>query len=262
MTAGNSTDIHLLRPGFQLLQEEAADRSGKVCRPKASQAQKAADFAAEELARHLRVRQRQIISCEHPQDRSGASPVSINGIFGSALSGLMTSQTALSTISNNIANMNTTGYAREVVNQQAEVSGSQLTGVNVADIQRITDQFLNAQVLTTQGSASQTGVQNDVYTQLNAFLGSPGSGTSLSSQLNSVFSALSSAALDPTSLPNQQAALNSFSNLASTISNLSNSLAGLRSNVDQQLSGSITTVNSLIKQIYTLNSQIGAASSE
>ncbi|MGC8535033.1 MAG: flagellar hook-associated protein FlgK [Rhizomicrobium sp.] len=187
--------------------------------------------------------------------------MSINGIFGSALSGLSVSQTALSTISNNIANMNTTGYAREVVNQQAQVSGSQLSGVDVADIQRITDQFLNAQVLSAQGAASQAGVQNDTYTQLNAFLGSPGSGSSLSSQLDNVFSALSSASLAPTSLPNQQAAVNSFGNLASTISNLSNSIQGLRTNVDQQISGSITTVNTLIKQIYTLNTQISAANS-
>ena len=243
------------------LTAEAAGQTGKACRLQADLAEELADFAAEELARHLRVRQRQIISCARPQDRSGASPVSINGIFGSALSGLTASQTALSTISNNIANMNTTGYAREVVNQQAQVSGSQLTGVDVADIQRLTDQFLNAQVLSAQGAASQAGVQNDTYTQLNAFLGSPGSGSSLSSQLNNVFSALGSAALAPTSLPNQQSAVNAFSNLANTISGLSNSISGLRSNVDQQLSGSISTVNTLLKQIYTLTTQISAASS-
>ena len=228
------------------LTAEAAGQTGKACRLQADLAEELADFAAEELARHLRVRQRQIISCARPQDRSGASPVSINGIFGSALSGLTASQTALSTISNNIANMNTTGYAREVVNQEAQVSGSQLTGVDVADIQRLTDQFLNAQVLSAQGAASQAGVQNDTYTQLNAILGSPGSGSSLSSQLNNVFSALGSAALAPTSLPNQQSAVNAFSNLANTISGLSNSISSLRSNVDQQLSGSISTVNTLV----------------
>ncbi|MDE2463046.1 MAG: flagellar hook-associated protein FlgK [Alphaproteobacteria bacterium] len=187
--------------------------------------------------------------------------MSINGIFGSALSGLTASQTALGTISNNIANMNTTGYAREVVNQQAQVSGSQLTGVSVSDIQRITDQFLNAEVLTAQGTASQYGAQNDTYTQLNGLLGSPGDGTALTTQLDNVFSALGSASLAPTSSTNQQTALTAFSNLASTISNLSSSLQGLRTSVDQQISATTGTVNALLKQIYSLNTQISSASS-
>ena len=43
--------------------------------------------------------------------------MSLNGITSSALSGLQTAQTALSVVSNNVTNLNTAGYVREVVNQ-------------------------------------------------------------------------------------------------------------------------------------------------
>lgn len=185
--------------------------------------------------------------------------MSLNGILGSALSGLTASQAALSTVSNNIANMNTPGYVRRVAVEEAQVSGGQLTGVDIADVQRIADQYLNGELMTAQGTASQYSTQNGTYTQLNGFLGAPGDGSSLSSQLDKAFSALSAASLAPSSAANQQSVVSSFQNIASTISSLSGSLTGLQSTVDQQLSASTSSVNALTKQIYDLNTQISVA---
>lgn len=185
--------------------------------------------------------------------------MSLNAILGSALSTLQTSQAALRTVSNNVANVNTDGYVRRVTDLEAQVSGGQLTGVDVAEIQRVADQFLNQEMLYAQASSSQSGVENDTYTQLNGFLGQPGDGTALTSQLNNIFSALGAATLSPASSANQQAALTSFQSLADTISTLSTSISGLQTKVDQQVSSQISTVNTLIKQIYSFNSQIQAA---
>ncbi len=93
--------------------------------------------------------------------------MSLNGILSSALSALQTNQAALRTVSNNVANINTDGYVRRVANQEAQVSGTQLTGVDIAEIQRVADQFLNQEVLYAQAGSSQYGAQNDTYTQLN-----------------------------------------------------------------------------------------------
>ena len=68
--------------------------------------------------------------------------------------------------------------------------------------------------------------------------------------------ALGQAALSPTASASQQSVLNSFQNLASTISNLSSSISGLRDQVDQQVASSVSSINSLIKQIYDLNTQV------
>jgi flagellar hook-associated protein 1 FlgK len=185
--------------------------------------------------------------------------VSLNGILASSLSALQTSQQALSTVSSNVANINTAGYARRVVNLEAQVSGSQLSGVSVADIQRVTDQFLTQETLSAQASSSQATAINDAYTQLNGLLGQPGDSSSLTTQLDNVFTALGSAALSPTAGTSQQGALTAFQNLASTISNLSGTITGLQNQADQQIVSAVPAVNALIKQIYTMNSQIQTA---
>ena len=69
------------------------------------------------------------------------SPVSLNGISGSALSGLTTASAALSVVSSNVANVNTAGYARRVVNEQTLSAGGQLVGVDIASIERVADQI-------------------------------------------------------------------------------------------------------------------------
>jgi flagellar hook-associated protein 1 FlgK len=182
--------------------------------------------------------------------------VSLNGIAQTALSALQTNSTALRVIGNNVANMNTVGYARRVVNLQAQTTGGELTGVDIASIQRVTDQFLTAETLSAGGSSSRYDTQNSIFQQLNSLLGQPGDKTSLTSQLTAVSTALGQAALSPTASASQQGVLNSIQSLASTISTLSSSITGLQTQVDQQVGSNIGTVNSLVKQIFDLNGQI------
>jgi flagellar hook-associated protein 1 len=185
--------------------------------------------------------------------------LALNGILSSALSALQTNTAALRVVSNNVANINTQGYDRRVVNEQASVVGGQLSGVSVGDVQRVADQFLNQEALSANSASSQYSAQSDIFDQLNGMLGQPGDGSALTSQLSNVFSALASASLSPTSSASQQGAMTSFQNLASSISTLSSSISGLQTQTDQQVSSSIGTVNSLIQQIYTLNQQATTA---
>ena len=185
--------------------------------------------------------------------------MSLNGIASAALSALQTNSTALRVVSNNVANLNTQGYARRVVNEQTLSNGGALGGVSVADIQRVTDQFLNAEQLSAQASSARYDTQSSIFSQLNGLLGQPGNSGSLTSQLSGVSAALGQAALAPSSSANQLGALNSFQDLASTISNLSSQVSKLRDQVDQQVGTSISGVNALIKQVYDLNTQIKTA---
>lgn len=187
--------------------------------------------------------------------------MSLNGIASSALSALQTNSTALRVVSNNVANLNTVGYARRVVNEQAQSNGGALGGVAIADIQRISDAFLNAEQLSASSSASRYDTQSSVFSQLNGLLGQPGDPSALTTQLVNVSSALGQAALAPTDSANQIGALNSFQNLATSISSLSSQVSGLQSQVDQQVWGAVGSANTLIKQIYDLNSQIKTAQS-
>ncbi len=77
--------------------------------------------------------------------------VSLNGITASAISALQTNQAALNVVSNNVANLNTPGYARRVVNEQTLSADGQLTGVDIATVERVTNQFLQQEQLAAGG---------------------------------------------------------------------------------------------------------------
>lgn len=181
--------------------------------------------------------------------------MSLNGIMSSALSALQTNTEALRITSNNIANLNTQGYARRVVNEGTLSVGGQLGGVDIASVQRIIDKYLDREVLSASGSSARYDAQNSVYGQLNGLLGTPGDDSALTSQLTDVSSALGQAVLAPTDSATQLGALSAFQSLATQISSLSNSVAGLRTQADQQIAGATGSVNTLLKQIYDLNAQ-------
>ena len=55
--------------------------------------------------------------------------MSLSQILSTALSGLNAAQAGIRTASNNIANVNTTGYAREKLSQQTGVAAGRTNGV-------------------------------------------------------------------------------------------------------------------------------------
>jgi flagellar hook-associated protein 1 FlgK len=188
--------------------------------------------------------------------------VSLNGILSSALSALQTNTTALGVVSQNIGNLNTPGYADRTVDEQTQVLGGNLSGVEVADIQRITNQFLTQENLDASSSSQQYATESGVFSQLNGLLGQPGSSTSLTSQLDAISAALDGASLSPNSATSQQSVLTSYQNLASTVSGLSSSISSLQGQVDQQVTTTVGSVNTLVQQIYSLNQQIQTAQSQ
>jgi len=189
--------------------------------------------------------------------------LSLNGIMSSALSALQTSSEALRVVSSNVANLNTQGYARRVVNEEPQTAGvGGFAGVDIADIQRVVDQFQQQETLASQSAASRYDTQDNVFKQLNAFLGQPGDGSAITTQLGNIFSAIGQAQLSPTSTMSQQSVLGAMQSFASNVSQLAGSIQTLQGQVDQQVTNTIGTVNSLIKQIYDLNTQIATAQAE
>jgi len=180
----------------------------------------------------------------------------LNGIMSSALSALQTNTAALRVVANNISNVNTADYARRQVNLETLSGGGELAGVQISDITRVVDQFLNQEQLSASSSASRYDVQSTTYDQISALLGSPGDGTALTSQLSNIFTALGQAALSPTTPSSQDAVVTAMNGLATSISQMSDSISGLQTQIDSQVSNAVSTVNSLTKQISDLNNLI------
>jgi flagellar hook-associated protein 1 len=185
--------------------------------------------------------------------------LALNGILSSALTALQTNAAALRVVSNNIANVNTPNYARRDVVLQTLSSGGVSSGVDIAEIQRVVDQFLSQESLSSGASSARYDAQSNTFDQINALLGSPGDGTALTTKLSNIFAALGQAVLSPTTPSSQNNVVNAMKTLTSSISSLSDSLSGLANQIDSQLSTSVNSANNLIKQIYDLNTLIKQA---
>jgi flagellar hook-associated protein 1 FlgK len=184
---------------------------------------------------------------------------SINSILGNAASGIQTSQTGLTVVSDNVANVNTTGYVRKVVDQSAEVVGGQGQGVTVADIKRVTDQFLEAAgYVANAGSASADAISGTLD-QAQALFGDPSESGSLFSNLDGVFSAFSTLAANPSSAGQNQA-VSQVSQFFDQATSIQSSLNGLSAQADQQIGVDVGTVNQLLSQISKLNATISQGS--
>ena len=182
--------------------------------------------------------------------------MALNGIISSGLTAIQTNSAALRVTADNIANVNTPGYVRRVAQQQTLAPGGVLSGVQLSDVQRMVNDFLDKEVLSANSNAARYDVQSGIMDQLNAALGAPGDGNSVGSRLDAVYAALGQASLDPSSLTSRLGALGQFDTLAQSISDLAGSVASLRATTDQQVSAAVSQANTLIKQIVELNPQI------
>src|ERR1700744_3798409 len=137
-------------------------------------------------------------------------PVSLNGIAASALSALRTNQAALGVVSNNVANINTPGYARRVVNEQTLAVNGQLVGVDIASVQRVVNQFLQSENLAANGTSSQYDTMASMFTQLNGLLGGPGDNQSLATGLTNLSAAYGVASQAPNTSASTSGVLNAL----------------------------------------------------
>lgn len=182
--------------------------------------------------------------------------MSLNGVLQTALTGLFTSQSALRTTSSNIANVNTPGYARQVVQQEPIIAGSTPAGVKIADVERIVDRFLEASVLSSGADASRYTIERRFHDRIQALLGRPDQNTSLSGRLDTMFQKLGAVAQDPTKLVLRQDALSSIQDFANEISRLANEVQRLRADASNQISERVSNINKVIERIDSLNGVI------
>jgi flagellar hook-associated protein 1 FlgK len=184
---------------------------------------------------------------------------SLTDILNIGVTGLQTAQTGLTTVSNNVSNVNTPGFVQTAVDQTTLTAGAQGAGVSVADIKRITNQYLQAaSYAANAASASATAVSGSLG-QAESLFGDPTTSGSLFANLDATFSAFSAMAANTTSAAGASAA--SQANLFfSQASNIASSIATISTTADQQISSDVGTVNQLLGQISQLNTAISRGS--
>ena len=74
--------------------------------------------------------------------------MSLTQALSTALSGLRTTQSALTLVSSNVANADTPGYVRKTANQVTTNAGQYGAGVRIVGVDRQLDEYLSRQMRT------------------------------------------------------------------------------------------------------------------
>ena len=183
-------------------------------------------------------------------------------LIGIGLSGLRAHQTALSVTGNNVSNTNTPGYSRQeaiFVDNQSILTGAGYIGqgANIATIRRNAEDFITEQV---RADTTVFHERDAVLTQaesIDNLLASTTTG--LTPAMSSFFKAFQGAADDPTSIPQRQLLLTQSEGLVSRFQTLDTRLNDQLSNIDNELSAAVASINSLSQSLGELNQSIAIA---
>ena len=183
----------------------------------------------------------------------------MSNILSIGESALFAAQTQLATTSHNIANASTPGYSRQVV-QQASAGGQNFgsgfigDGTVVNSITRVSDSFLNSQVMSAQSSVSSYTAYTNEITQIDNVVGNSSAG--LTTSLASFFAGLQSLTANPSSASSRQAALSGAQTLSASFQSLAATMTTSNNSVNSQITTNVQLANSYAAQISVLNASI------
>lgn len=181
----------------------------------------------------------------------------MSNISNIAYSGLNAAQVAMTTTSQNIANVNTPGYSRLSVTTRALSPAQGLlvgAGVEVSGIRRIADSFLSQQVWRATTEQRHYATNQQYLTALESLMS--GEGASISSGLDQFFAAVSEASATPNSIALRQQVLGEAGNLAQRFNSLTGSIQAQTNALHEQRQAMSQEINGLTSNIALLNRKI------
>ena len=181
-----------------------------------------------------------------------------------AYTGLLNSNAAQNTTANNIANVNTPGYSRQQVKQQAanalrvfQTYGCAGAGVETLAIEQIRDEFYDFRYWNNGAKVGEYSQKQYYMTMIEDYFDD----SALSPGFKTIFDQMMITGLEELlKNPNDATAKSQFIGYASSLADYFNNLAGnlekLQKDVNQELKLKVEELNSLAGEIATLNKQI------
>jgi flagellar hook-associated protein FlgK len=166
---------------------------------------------------------------------------------------------ALSTVGNNIANLNTEGYSRQISETSENAPSQQGTvfvgsGARLDNIERAYDEFAEASL---RDSGSKLATQQPLIDYANRvvdIMGSEASG--LSSALDKFFAAASALSADPASINLRSSFLREADGMASRFRELSGQLGAVEIETRANIESQVDKLNSLSDKLAFVNKQL------
>lgn len=181
-----------------------------------------------------------------------------------AYTGLLASNAALNTTSNNIANVHTNGYSRQEVKQQAanalrifQTYGCAGAGVETLAIERVRDEFYDTKFWNNNARLGEQDMKQYYMKQVETYFDDNGQNAGF----KTVFDQLMILGLQELMKdPSSATAKAQFVGYAGSLTEYFNGLAGnmekLQKDVNQEIKLKVDEINSLAGEIANLNKQI------
>ncbi|MBE0451356.1 MAG: flagellar hook-associated protein FlgK [Clostridia bacterium] len=185
-----------------------------------------------------------------------------------SLSGLFANQRSLGIVSHNIANANTEGYSRQVMNTKAYTPqilpggfGTLGVGVDVTAVKQIRDAYLDYKYRTEISVKGEWDARASVLTEVEGIFNEP-SDSSIAELLDKYYESLQSLQKNPENLTARTLVRQTSIALSEGVQRLSTMLKDLQKDLNYQFETSVREANDIAKQIATLNETIYKAELE
>ncbi|MEK5146245.1 flagellar hook-associated protein FlgK [Psychrobacillus sp. FSL K6-4615] len=181
--------------------------------------------------------------------------------------GMFTQQTALYTVGHNISNANTLGYSRQRVNMQAtlpypgiglnapKVPGFIGTGVESHSIQRVRDQFIDRQLRQETNQLGYWDSKSKAITQIEDIMSEP-SEFGLNKSLDLFWNSLQELSTSPENAGTRKVVTERGVTAAESFNYIHKQLIEVQGNLKNEIDISTKDINSILKQIASLNENI------
>ena len=187
--------------------------------------------------------------------------MSFVGLY-TGLSGIRASQTGIDTVSHNVANANTPGYTRQRVeltpaHSYQSPAGKIGTGVQVEDIHRLRDQFLDDRFRAAVADGEQAGVRADFLSSLEELTGEPDEGVSM--RLDRLWDAMETWSNDPDDNASRTQVLTEIASVAEASRITADGWGRLANDYSERRDTVIEQANAKLAEIHDLDRRIGNA---
>jgi flagellar hook-associated protein 1 FlgK len=182
-------------------------------------------------------------------------------------SALRTAQTLVDITNQNVSNANTPGYSRQTADVKASpafpiptfsntgIPGQLGSGVQIADVSRARDAFIDYQMRGQLTSQGRWDVRRDALKQVEAVTNEPSS-NGLSSLMTKYWQAWQEVANSPSDAATRASLIEQGKSVADAFNNQSQQLLQQQRDLDQQAELAVTDVNNYADQISKINLQI------
>jgi flagellar hook-associated protein 1 FlgK len=180
-----------------------------------------------------------------------------------AYSGLLASNAALNTTTNNIANVSTEGYSRQYVVQQAAVAlrvfetyGCAGAGVDTLAIERYRDEFYDDKYWNNQTRVGEFKSKEYYMGQVETYFNDDGTSGFESVFNNFMKTGLKTLALDPSNTTARAQFIDYGSTLCEYFNSMSGEMQAIQKDINAEIKIKVDDINSIASRIATLNEQI------